>query len=887
MKVQRINLYISLAAKLHHMLKKFFCFTVFLFFILPVTNAQLSEDFSDGNFTGDPEWISNASDFIINDNLQLQSNNILANSTFYISTSNTLATQTEWSFWIQMAFNPSSVNYIEAYLIASASDLTLETTSGYFVRMGGTDDEISLFKKNSSGTIIKLIQGTKQALNKSNNTLKIKVTRDENNLWTLLTDLSGTGNHFNTEGSITDNTFTTASYFGFLIKQSTSGFFSKHFFDDIEIRTFIPDQIPPAIVSATAVANHSVDILFNEPLDKASSENLANYFVSHGIGLPEAANLNAQNKALVHLAFSQPFANGLAYSMIIEGIEDLSGNAIKNGAAQFSYYAPQRYDVVISEVFPDPSPQVGLPPFKFLELKNVSPHPINLAGWTIMNGNNQAVLPLYQLLPDSYVLVTALNSTSAFEKYGPVLGVSNFPSMNIGGSTLVLKTATGNLMHAMQYELATYKNELKKEGGWSLEMIDTKNPCAGASNWTSSKDPSGGTPGKKNSVDSKINDETAPILLHAFPNNEKSLTLFFNKPLDSLKASNTGNYTLDFGPAPLSIEVLPPFFDKVVIQLNSPLDTLKQYTISVKSITDCSGNVIAEQNKTRFGLAHPAESRDIIVNEILFNPPPMGVDYVELYNRSDKNIDLSKLYLANRNSSNTVSSIQQISVENKLLFPGEFILLSADPEIVKSQFITTNPKSFIKVNPFPSYPNTTGNVIVLNHQGEIIDEVKYSEKWHFALLKNAQGVALERIDYNGESIASNFHSAAASAGYGTPGYKNSQYLVAEEIQGEISVRPEIFSPDNDGIDDLVTLHYSFPTPGYVANVTIFDASGRPVRYLQRNSLSGIKGHFRWDGLDDKSRKLPQGIYLIYTEVFNAQGKKKIFKNSVVLARKVQ
>ena len=87
------------------------------------------------------------------------------------------------------------------------------------------------------------------------------------------------------------------------------------------------------------------------------------------------------------------------------------------------------------------------------------------------------------------------------------------------------------------------------------------------------------------------------------------------------------------------------------------------------------------------------------------------------------------------------------------------------------------------------------------------------------------------------------------------------------------------------MDDFVTIGYHFSTPGYVANITIFDAIGRPVRYLQRNALCGIKGNFRWDGLGEKFQKLPVGIYIIYTDIFNLNGKKKQFKNVIVLARK--
>jgi len=122
-------------------------------------------------------------------------------------------------------------------------------------------------------------------------------------------------------------------------------------------------------------------------------------------------------------------------------------------------------------------------------------------------------------------------------------------------------------------------------------------------------------------------------------------------------------------------------------------------------------------------------------------------------------------------------------------------------------------------------------------------------------------------------------------GYGTPGNKNSQYKFNEEVQGEVAVTPDIFSPDNDGNVDFATINYSFPSAGYVANITIFDASGRPVRYLQRNALSGIKGYYLWDGLGDKNH-FRRGFTLFSPKfLIRKEGKKKQFKNTIVLARR--
>ena len=848
--------------------------------------SQLTENFNDGDFTNDPQWGGNSNSFVVNSLLQLQSNDTTANSSFYLSTPNNLAAAAQWEFQIKMNFNPSSANYIDAWLTSSSGDLIAPTNIGYFVRIGNTDDEISLYRKDMSGPTTKIIDGENGILNHSSNVMKIRVIRDATNKWTLYRDMSGAGNSFSSEGSSIDSTYTTSSYFGFLIKQSTASFFQKHFIDDIEIKNYVPDVTPPVIQSVSATSSSTMDVLFDEPLDKVSATLFSNYAADKGLGMPNLVIADAQNPSLIHLTFENKFMNGEAYTLTINEVKDIEGNAISNGLAIFSFYTPQRYDIVIDEIMADPTPQVGLPNNEWIELKNTCLFPINLKGWRLSDLTGASgPLPDFVLQPDSFVIVCAASALSNLTSFGKVLSVTNFPSLDNDGDLISIADANGKIIHAVNYSSEWYPNELKKDGGWSLEMIDTKNPCSGFSNWTASKDNSGGTPGRKNAVDGNNKDDSSPKLLRAFATNATAITLLFDEPVDSTKASLTGNYIFDNGISASSITTNPPLFNQVNITLNNAITIGTVYRVTAKNISDCSGNIIGEKNSARFGLAQSADSFDLVINEILFNPFSSGVDYVELYNRSQKIVDLSKVYIANRNSSNVISSIQQLSPDGYLLFPRDYVLITTDPEVVKSQYITTNPDAFLKIKSMPSFPNDKGNVIVLNEQGNIMDEVKYSDKWHFSLIHNTEGVSLERIDFNGPSAQSNFHSAATSVGYGTPGFKNSQHKTNEDVSGEIKVTPDIFSPDNDGHDDFATINYNFPTPGYVANITIFDGSGRPVRYLQKNSLCGISGHYRWDGLNDKNQKLPQGIYIIYTEIFNKDGKKKQFKNTIVLARR--
>ena len=547
-----------------------------------------------------------------------------------------------------------------------------------------------------------------------------------------------------------------------------------------------------------------------------------------------------------------------------------------------------RYDIVIDEIMADPSPPVSLPNNEWIELKNTSAVVFNLQGWKLSDLTGQSgPMPNFILKPDSFVIVCTSSAVAAMSAFGTTISVTSFPSLDNAGDQLSLRNAQGKLIHSVSYTDKWYQNELKADGGWSLEMTDTKNPCSGFSNWRAATDTKGGTPGKKNSTDAVNVDKTSPRLLRAYATDSVNITLVFNEPLDSLTATAIAAYNISDGIGqPLSAIPLAPAFDHISLKIINPLLRNKVFTITVKTITDCAGNGIASSNPVKLGLASPADSLDLVINEILFNPRSSGVDYVELYNRSNKIIDLKSIYIANRNSAGAISSITQLSTENYLFFPEEFIVVTTDASIIKRDYITLNPDAFAEVTSMPSFNDDKGDIIVLNGQGKIVDELAYSEKWHFKLIDNPEGVALERIDQNTPTQdPGNWHSAATSVGYGTPTYKNSQYRNNQELKGEITVTPEIISPDNDGMDDFATIDYIFPTPGYVANINIFDAAGRVVRYLQRNALCGIKGNYRWDGLGEKDQKLPIGIYIIYTEVFNTDGKKKQFKHVIVLARR--
>ncbi|HYK76857.1 MAG TPA: hypothetical protein VEV16_07765, partial [Daejeonella sp.] len=204
----------------------------------------------------------------------------------------------------------------------------------------------------------------------------------------------------------------------------------------------------------------------------------------------------------------------------------------------------------------------------------------------------------------------------------------------------------------------------------------------------------------------------------------------------------------------------------------------------------------------------------------------------------------------------------------------------------KQQYHTENPNAFLKMASLPAFNNTSGNVILLSNNVRI-DQLDYTEKMHFPMIKNPKGVSLERSSLKRPTNDSgNFRSAAASVGFATPGYKNSQFLDEPSLTEEFSLLSKTFSPDNDGFEDQLQINYRLDKPGYVANINIFNDKGILVRKLCRNLTLALAGSFNWDGLNDFAELSPTGIYLIYAELFDLDGQVKRFRKTCVLASKL-
>lgn len=542
----------------------------------------------------------------------------------------------------------------------------------------------------------------------------------------------------------------------------------------------------------------------------------------------------------------------------------------------------ERYAVVINEIMADPSPVIGLPNAEYIELRNNSSTTINLYKWRIDNGSTVAVVSVnYLLAPDSMVILCSKSQAVFFNVPLKTLGMTSFPALTNEGDLLTLTAPDGKTIHAVSYDINSYGNPLQSTGGWSLEMIDPRMPCNGL-NWRGSINNKGGTPGTENSLYKKVAIDNALQALQCTAINNKVLLLTLNHGADSSSVSMASHYQLaGTSNAITAVKALPPLFNSIEISLQQALEPNRIYQLKAAPIKRCISSNL-DSLEIRTGLAKAPEAGDIVINEILFDPPAGGADFIELHNPSKALINVRELMIGARNAGGSIGSALMASDKDQHLFPGDYLLLSEDTGFVKRQWPKSIQQKMIAVKSLPSLPDDKGNCMVMNKQGKVIDELNYTDDMHYPLLTNKVGVSLERVDPTSPSSATgNWHSASSDAHHATPGFVNSQFRKLDSTDNtNIKLFPALISPDNDGQDDLLNIQYNFKETGTLLSAYVFHQNGQLLSKVIDNRLCGTAGSFSWNGFDAKNNRLPEGVYVVLIETFNLNGKTQRLKKVI-------
>ena len=784
-----------------------------------------------------------------------------------------------WEFTVRHGTDPSSSNRWSFILMSDVGAGDIVSGNGYNgfaagVNVTGYDDTLRLWHLSGGKADVVLTTGINWQTDVGvDNAVRIKVTRDTGGEWRMEAEGAEQGawsmEHGVWEGI--SNELHTPRFAG-IVYSYTATRDRLFWIDDVCVSgLFVHDTLPPAIISVTALGPDMLQIVLDEEPDGS--------FAAEG-----DISLGSDNRVIMAdrispsvymIQLMKKIPNREAATITIGRLCDLSGNCSSGREFTFIPIYAVAGDVVVSEIMADPSPPVKLPESEYLEITNRTGDSLFAGGWHLIAGSDSATLPSRWLQPGEIVILCSPPKTTLFGGMGEVLGITSFPSLNDGGETIALRDATGALIHAVPFTPALYNDVLRSGGGWSAELTDMANPFNVPVAWRASLDPSGGTPGRANSLVTATRDDDCPEITAAWPVADDLVRVLFTETVFAREDEGWfagGEITM---PA-----VSDDIADRAwLVRLKDELHPGIIYTLGVPAaVRDYAGNQPCITD-VKIGLPVTPAAGEILFNELLFDPLTGCNDYAELYNNSDAIFSISDLFLAN-GSSTPAARVSEIP---RLLFPGEYLALTTGRKAVLDYYHCSARNFVHEVTQLPSMPDDRGSLVLMNGKMDIIDRVDYSSSMHLSYLSGTEGIALEKVAPALPSgISSNWHSASEMCGWGTPGAENSIMLDNDGTKGGMNLSSGRLSPDGDGFEDVISVDVFPGGDDNMITVTLFTDRGRVVRRLADRFSAGEGARFVWDGTDDNGGRLPAGLYVIIGESFNGAGKTQRWKEVCAL-----
>lgn len=840
--------------------------------------SQIYENFDDGNMGYNPTWQGDTTDFAINSNGQLQLNATQAGASaisVQLDSIDVWQQNMEWCFQIRLAFSPSNNNFARFYVLTDTSDLKSTNLHGFYLQFGEnlTQDAIELFYTDGQQTI-SVLRGT-EAFIANNFELKVKLIRTRAGEWSLYVDETNL-NWYRLQATATFNPQFSAKAAGIYCKY-TVGNSNKFYFDNIYIGPQRLDSIRPWITACYGQDDfRTIVVSFSEIVDDSGLKP-ENYKIQENNVYPIDCEYLFPDYQKVMLFFSNTFEEDRSYHLRVSEVKDLAGNSNNDTLVSFHCHKIKRNDILIHEIMADPTPTIGLPPVEYVELYNRTEGKLLLDNWKIQLGKTLKKLPEITLDAYDFAVITDDDNVEQLSAFCQNIYPLSSLSITDGGQDIILYNNYDEVIHVVSFKNSWHRNGIKRDGGWSLEMMDTRNPCSGEENWDSSTDASGGTPGRANSTAHENNDYEIPVMLSATVMDSNLLRVHFSETVFiPNNPHNPSVFSLDHNLNITDIKAVSPYNNALDLRFDQALQTGIIYQLTIcGNICDCAGLYAQEGQSIQFGLDQLPKYKDLIINEILTNSPNNDdADYIEIYNRSPKIIDLKKVKIGSGGGDLPEKTTIAVS-QGYQLFPQQMVALCKNRKLTEEHYHPLYPQQLLQCDSLPTFPNAEGVVHLTDLALQALDRLQYTEDMHYPMLSSTDGVSLERVHYEGDTQdANNWKSAAANVGFGTPGYLNSQAAEMLSFEDVLRIEPEIFSPNNDGVEDFAEIYCQFQDAENRVTMSIYQRDGQLIKRLAQNEVCGGKVRYLWDGTDENGHLVPPALYVVRMQYWNLSGKKK-------------
>lgn len=282
-----------------------------------------------------------------------------------------------------------------------------------------------------------------------------------------------------------------------------------------------------------------------------------------------------------------------------------------------------------------------------------------------------------------------------------------------------------------------------------------------------------------------------------------------------------------------------------------------------------------------FAAVRPAQAGDLVLSEIHYAPVGAQPEFVEIYVRADHAVDANGLHLRIGESDSV-----RIGFRPTAWPPGRVIVASGsstDEQARRADLAV----AFVLPVDTPLLPlratlvNTGGEIRLFAGQGDSLDAAAWHDGLHHPGLSQSAGVSLERVDADGSGMeASNWRSSVDPAG-GTPGVAAFSARTGPAT-GRWLRTPAVFHPEEAGERASIVIETRHGPA--VADVEIYDLTGRQVRTLAAGRILHDSLSVWWDGLDDAGRPLPSAPYVVFARFVDRAGLVRAARKALVLAR---
>ena len=494
---------------------------------------------------------------------------------------------------------------------------------------------------------------------------------------------------------------------------------------------------------------------------------------------------------------------------------------------------------------------------------------LDMVEWSISDNHFDPVLlnTIFVSSGDFIVVLSDSNMMDILDGNAHLFFPFNFPSLNNSGDGIYLFDHTASVIDSLNYDA-----EWPLTSERSTEKIRQSYTSNGSSNWLLADENISMTPGAKNSVlvldvDGMIIQDS--ITYSPIPPFPDSIVTILIPIVNAGVESFDGTFSIEMNDDEIGDGTIPMISmgDTIIIEskIVSSISGLHSISIILDIVDD--GNY--ENNIATFLLPVRYLFGSVLVNEFFPLPDSTESEFVEIIPQT--NVNIYNWTIRDLGGAKGV-------LPNLDLSAFTYCLITDD-----SSFLNIIPDTSILILPgngLPGLNNSSETIYILDHTESVIDSLQYNENWS---LMDSRSVEKYRItDTSNEP--NNWGISVGEVGK-TPGFQNSLFFSDLPSKGSVTISPDPFSPDGDGIDDELRITYSLPYLGAAIRWEIIDMAGRVIAKPYYNYQVGQNGKLTWNGKRDNGKSARIGIYVMkisFQDVASIQSWETV--KTVVLAK---